>query len=269
MLINPRIHAHLAKCRRLLYAGVVFPYVPTPVIVVGGRIVTAFQILFVVAIGIGTILFHRRARRCGIPRRDRWGFFVCLLGLGFVGATLVKAVGVTLASGVALQRRGIASMGGFGGGFVGGALFCLFRRYNRPQLFAMLDSMAYAAPFAWLPGRLGCALAHDHAGLFTENWLGVQFREGTRYDLGLVEFLFLIPLCMAFWWLGRKPRPAGFFFALFGCVYGGFRLWLETLHEQHYRFIAASIMMAIGISGWLTRPHLPVKKDSVSTPQFT
>jgi len=67
---------------------------------------------------------------------------------------------------------------------------------------------------------------------YTASWIGVQFPEGTRYDLGLTELLFLIPLAALFYLLGRRPRSVGFFFVLYTTLYGVFRVWQDTLHIQ-------------------------------------
>jgi prolipoprotein diacylglyceryltransferase len=45
--------------------------------------------------------------------------------------------------------------------------------------------------------------------------------------------------------LDRRPRPVGFFFRMFGVVYGGFRIWLDTLHQQPMRFYVL-IGLAVG-----------------------
>ncbi len=100
-----------------------------------------------------------------------------------------------------------------------------------------LDIIAYAMPIGWMIGRLGCTLAHDHRGLASTSWIAVNFPEGPRYDLGLIEFLFLIGMVTMNRLLDRRPRPVGFFFGIFGVVYGGFRIWLDTLHLQPNRFL--------------------------------
>jgi phosphatidylglycerol:prolipoprotein diacylglycerol transferase len=110
-------------------------------------------------------------------------------------------------------------------------------------------------------GRLGCALAHDHRGLWTTNWIAVKFPEGSRYDLGLIEFLFLIGMAALFWALDRKARPVGFFFALYGVLYGAFRIWLDTLHAEPLRYYEGAAYVVIGLLIWsmvwkLDRPRV-------------
>ena len=48
-----------------------------------------------------------------------------------------------------------------------------------------------------------------------------------------------------------RPRPAGFFFGLYGVVYGGFRIWLDTLHVQPMRFWGGAAGVLIGLLGWV------------------
>lgn len=110
------------------------------------------------------------------------------------------------------------------------------RRLSLYEILHRFDIMLYCVPAAWMVGRLGCALAHDLRGLFTTTWIAVQFLEGSRYDLGLIELLFLIAMVFVSWLLDRKPRPVGFFFGLYGVAYGAFRMWLDTQHAQPLRF---------------------------------
>ncbi len=115
----------------------------------------------------------------------------------------------------------------------------------------MLDVITFALPFGWIFGRLGCFLVHDHRGEFTTSWIGILFPEGPRFDLGLIELLFLIPLSGLFLVLDRKPRPTGFFFALFGIVYGGFRIWLDTLALEPFRYFGWILVCLVGSIGWM------------------
>jgi prolipoprotein diacylglyceryltransferase len=42
----------------------------------------------------------------------------------------------------------------------------------------------------------------------------------------------------------------GFFFGLFGVVYGGFRIWLDTLHVQPARFYGGAAGVLVGLVGF-------------------
>src|SRR3954451_16403394 len=212
------------------------PYIPPPVWHFGPFTVTAFSVLAAVAILSARRSILRRAVRQGIYREEMDALCGVMLVAGFAGAYVAKAVLSDVAAFLAdptLALRtsgGIRSLGGLAGGFLGGIVYLCVRGRSPFAMLRRLDVIAYCLPFAWMLGRLGCALAHDHRGLWTDSWIAVRFPEGARYDLGLVEFLFLIGLAALFRWLDRSRRPAGFFFGLYGVTYGLFRVWLDTLH---------------------------------------
>jgi phosphatidylglycerol---prolipoprotein diacylglyceryl transferase len=144
----------------------------------------------------------------------------------------------------------VRSVGGISCGFLAGLAWCRYHKLSLYETIRRIDIVAYSIPLAWMIGRLGCTLAHDHRGLASTSWIAVNFPEGPRYDLGLIEFLFLIAMVIAFWLLDRRPRPVGFFFGLYGVVYGGFRIWLDTLHDQPARFYGGAAGVLVGLVGF-------------------
>ena len=233
------------------------PYFPQPVLRFGPVTIYSFAVLLVIAVLVGGRNMLRRAHRFGISVDEMFRFLFCVFVSGIIGAHVAKTVmdnsATFLADPTSIIRNfeGIRSLGGISGGFLGGLLWCRYRRLSLFETLRRLDIVAYVIPFAWMFGRLGCALAHDHRGLPSTSWIAVRFPEGPRYDLGLIEFLFLIGLAFAFRLLDRSPRPVGFFFGLYGVVYGGFRIWLDTLHLQPMRFYGGAAGVLIGLLGWV------------------
>jgi phosphatidylglycerol:prolipoprotein diacylglycerol transferase len=146
---------------------------------------------------------------------------------------------------------GVRSVGGISCGFLAALVWCRYHKLTWLDTMRRMDIIAYAMPLAWMIGRLGCTLAHDHRGLASTSWIAVKFPEGPRYDLGLIEFLFLIGMTIAFRLLDRHARPVGFYFGLYGVVYGGFRIWLDTLHVQPMQFYGGMAGVAVGLLGWM------------------
>jgi len=65
----------------------------------------------------------------------------------------------------------------------------------------------------------------------------VRYPGGTRFDLAVIEVLFLaLVMLPLFAFLDRRPRAGGFWLGAFLTVYGGFRLWLDTLHVDPPRY---------------------------------
>lgn len=243
------------------------PYFEQPFIRVGPITIHAFSVLLLAAIILGRWIILRRARRFEIAPDSMALLCTVMLLCGLAGAHLVKTILPNISGFLAdpvlvlYRTGGIASLGGLGGGLLGGVLLCRARGYSNAQTLLRLDIVAYALPFAWTFGRLGCALAHDHRGLPSTGWLAVRFPEGPRYDLGLIEFLFLIALSALFYFLDRRPRPSGFFFGLHGVVYGLFRVWLDTLHVQPLRFLGGMTACVIGLAGWAAMAHFNRKSE--------
>lgn len=250
------------------------PYFPEPVLPLGPIHIHAFGALVAVAVLVGGRIMVRRAHRMGIRAEEMFRLCFWVFVSGLIGAHVAKTVMEDPAfptdpTRILTTSVGIRSLGGISGGLIGGLLWCGFRKLSLFETLRRLDIIAYALPFAWMFGRLGCALAHDHRGLPSTSWIAVQFPEGPRYDLGLIEFLFLIGLAILFRVLDRRPRPVGFFFGLYGVVYGGFRIWLDTLHAQPARFYGGAAGVLIGLAGWAAMAHYlthpwPVRRSAHS-----
>jgi phosphatidylglycerol:prolipoprotein diacylglycerol transferase len=122
------------------------------------------------------------------------------------------------------------------GGFFGGTMAALwFRHKRRVSLMVLGDIFCFAFPFAWIFGRSGCFVVHDHPGLASDFFLAVDNYYGqgiARHDLGLYEVIWsavMIPIVL---WLGRKPRRFGFFMAFVPLAYAPIRFCLDFLRES-------------------------------------
>ncbi len=157
---------------------------------------------------------------------------------------------------------GLASFGAFYGAALASMVFFLVHSVPFLHWRIYSDAGAFAVPFSWWIGRLGCYLVHDHPGIRTSTWLGVKYPGGTRYDLGLLEVLFLLALAVVFLLLDRTKRRDGFFTAIFLLAYGSFRIVLDGLHVDPPRYggftvdqYAGALMVFFGlltffVSGW-------------------
>lgn len=245
------------------------PYFPQPVFHLGPFEIHAFGILAAVGVVVGGRAILLRAHRKGIPAEQMFRFCFWVYVSAMAGAYLSKTVLDDFPAFLADPSRifrvslGVRSVGGIGGGFLGGLAWCLYHRLSLFESLRRLDIIAYAMPLAWMFGRLGCALAHDHRGFASTSWIAVQFPEGPRFDLGLIEFLFLIGMVIAFRVLDRRPRPVGFYFGLYGIVYGSFRIWLDTLHSQPARFYGGAAGVVVGLLGWIAMLTLAKGTETV------
>jgi phosphatidylglycerol---prolipoprotein diacylglyceryl transferase len=209
------------------------PYFEQPVLTVGPFRLSLFSGLVLAAVVVGVLVLRRRARHVGLdPAAAERLVWWTLLG-GFLGAHLLDRLAYypaeTLADPWSLLRfwEGLSAFGGFVGAVAAIALY--LRRVDlRPNTWRYLDAVAYAFPFGWVIGRLGCFVAFDHPGTPTGFFLGETYRDQVvRHNLGLEEALYTVLIAILFLILGRRPRWAGLFVGLLAILYAPGRFLLD------------------------------------------
>lgn len=199
-----------------------------------------FGMLVAMAVLVGATLARRRAAREGLHPSVLGELAGYLLIGGFVLGHILDAVFYHWE--VVKERplfllelwNGLSSFGGFIGALLGSMIWVAMRRYS---FVAFADPIAWAFPFGWLFGRLGCSVAHDHPGRVTDFFLAVEDYQirgdtppwQTRHDLGVYEVFWCLAVIPLFLWLGRKRRKRGFYLALLPILYAPVRFALDFL----------------------------------------
>jgi phosphatidylglycerol:prolipoprotein diacylglycerol transferase len=217
------------------------PYTPEPVFHLGPREIHLATVLVVLGILVGGAVILWRARRSGVETEEAFRFCFSIYASGMAGAYLIWNPLLT-------GKPGAWSLGGFLGALLGALAYCRVARWPLVRCLERIDLAVFASPVAAMFGRLGCTVAHHHRGVVSSNWLAVDFPEGPRYDLGLLEFLFLLAFTVVVFLLGRNQRIPGFFLSLFAIVYGSFRMALDTLRDDPgARYWPGAVAVAIGM----------------------
>lgn len=255
---------------------------------------------------VGLEIARARGIKLGLDTRDVVDGAVFIVLMGFFVAHLftvlfyyperIERDGI-----ITLFRvwEGFASTGGFVGAVLGAWLFYPFvrnalRPVGTPPLTASAlqyaDVIMYGFPFGWFFGRMGCFVVHDHIGKPTDFFLamdfdhgfgpwaqGAAYADGIRHELGMYEMLYMIPVAALFVYLGRQPRPAGFFLGLFGVLYAPLRFVLDFLRNTDLAYkdaryfgltpaqygMVVMFLAAVGFLWWLHRPT----PDAVAEPE--
>jgi len=253
------------------------PYIAQPVLRLGPIHVYAFGVLVALAVIVGSWIARRRARAQGLDERLLSDLLTWVVVGGFLGGHVVDAIlyepGKVVSDPLSLLRiwESLGSFGGFVGGALGALLF-MRRRSLGSEASSYLDAIAYAFPFGWIFGRLGCALAFDHPGTATGLFLGERFVDGvTRHNLGLDEALFAIVVATSFYVLGRRQRRAGFFVALLPLLYAPVRFALDGLRIGDARYagltpaqIGSLALVAVGFGIALSIRRVAAQRMSVA-----
>ncbi len=229
-----------------MFSAPAIPYLQIPELVLipqgffGGFPSGAFSIkpfgtLVALGVYVGSVLATRQGRRLGLHERVLTSFIAWVVGIGFLGGHMLDVIfyypGQVLRDPLSLFRiwEGLSSFGGFSGAIIGGFLWKW--RY-KTDILPYADVIASSFPVAWVFGRTGCSIAHDHPGLASDAWFAVQYPDGGRFDLGLYEMLLTIPLALAFLWLRKKPRPWGFYVGAITIAYAPVRFALDFLRAS-------------------------------------
>jgi phosphatidylglycerol:prolipoprotein diacylglycerol transferase len=237
----------------------VFPYVEQPTFTVGSHTIYTFGLLAFGAVLTGVAIMVWRAPKIGFDREETLNLTTWMIVWGFVGSHVVSEIAyfperVWRDPLVLLKLTGsMSSYGGIAGGMLAAAVMLRHQGKTKTDVFRFLDGVAFAFPFTWLFGRGGCALAHDHIGIRTTHWLAVRFPDGPRFDLGLLEFLYTIPIAALFLSLDRRPRPTGFFLALFFALYGPARFLMDRLRVEDARYL-----------GWTPSQYVSIASAAVA-----
>ena len=233
----------------------VFPYVHIPTLDLGPVALQPFGILVASGVLLGTWMARKYSERNGLDEDTMRYLGIRLLIWGFIACHVVNTAFYDWDRAMGpwqgrehpgwllwfMVWEGISSWGGVIGGGLALYLYTSIRKLDR---LAWADWAAYGAIGGWVPGRLACAIVHDHLGYPTSFPLAVEFpphkyefdRASTAviraHDLGLYEFLYLVPLFFVIVVLERKKaRKPGLLMGVLAVGYSVPRFFLEFLRR--------------------------------------
>jgi len=168
-----------------------------------------------------------------------------------------------------LLYEGLSSFGGFTGAVIGGVLWKYFeavpigripllgfaipkyRRRSAPlPILPFADIILSVFPVAWVFGRSGCSVVHDHPGMLAApgTLLAVAFPDQStlhalqragklalvtgdhpQFDLGLLEMMFTVILASMFALTWRRKLTTGAYVAMASLCYAPVRFAMDYL----------------------------------------
>jgi phosphatidylglycerol:prolipoprotein diacylglycerol transferase len=259
------------------------PYIHVPDLHILGLTLHPFGLLVATGVIVGTALATRRARSRGFDLDKLNSFITWMLVVGFTGGHVLDEIFYHPAEivkrpwSLLLLYEGLSSFGGLTGALVGIVLWkywelkpvghlgpfaiSWFKRRAQPQpILAFADLILSVYPVAWIFGRSGCSVVHDHPGmragldaalavqyptpspsagfelskLTHETYGPISLIHGSypRYDLGTLELLFTIVLAglLAITWTRRLPT--GTYVVVTSLAYAPVRFAMDFLRVR-------------------------------------
>lgn len=218
------------------------PYWSPGPLVAGGFWLPPQAAYLAAAVLAGHFLLILRAQVLRLPAGAAGGFSLALMSTGLAGS---QAFSLVLGS-----HGQHFSLGLVTGALLGGlATLALQPPW---EVFRLADAAAFIFPAPWLLVRFGCFLSHDHPGLPSRSWLAVRYPGGSRWDLALLEILFVLALFAAFRIFDRRRRAPGFFLGWAGLAFGIFRLAINPLRLPSLGIenqVDAAVAVSLAIAG--------------------
>ncbi len=248
------------------------PYIHVPDLKLGPLTLHPFGLLVATGVIIGTWLATRRARQRGVDLDKLNSFITWMLVAGFLGGHMLDQIFYHPADvmkrpwSLFLLWEGLSSFGGFVGGLIGvvlwkffeaepvlrTSLFTLSKFRRRPvpmPIIPFCDLILSVFPVAWIFGRSGCSVVHDHEGMKapigsllavafgpsdpakTIHLGPIEFRFGNTptFDLGLLEMMFTVILAGLFALTWRKKLTTGSYIAAVALAYAPVRFAMDFL----------------------------------------
>lgn len=257
------------------------PYIHVPDLKLGPLTLHPFGLLVATGVIIGTWLATLRAKQRGLDLEKLNSFITWMLVAGFLGGHMLDQIFYHPREllhrpwSLFLLWEGLSSFGGFTGALIGIVLWKYFEAVSigripllgftipkfkkRAQVMPILpfaDLILSVFPVAWVFGRSGCSVVHDHPGMKAEPGslfavacqipchtptrveklasLGtgdLDLRWGTvaQFDLGLLEMMFTVVLASMLALTWRRKLTTGSYVAATALAYAPVRFAMDFL----------------------------------------
>jgi phosphatidylglycerol:prolipoprotein diacylglycerol transferase len=219
----------------------VIPYFELPSLHLGPFTLQAFGLFAALGVYVAAVVAVREARRHGLDPQPLSDFAVWGVSAGVLMGHVVHLV-LYHPEELSDWKRVFAFWEGLSsfGGLLGGVLAAVIYFGRRPVRFDdYADAFALGIAPGWGIARVGCFVIHDHPGVRTSFFLGVDFPEsvrlgfsGVRHDLGLYDALALFAYAALLFALDRRGVLRGRLLALLALLYGTSRFLFDFLRAR-------------------------------------
>lgn len=256
------------------------PYIHVPDLKIGPLTLHPFGLLVATGVILGTYLATRRARQRGLDLDKLNSFITWMLVAGFLGGHMLDQIFYHPAELVKrpwslfLLYEGLSSFGGFIGAFIGIVLWKYYEavpigrvpffgfsipKFKKRELampiLPFADLILSVFPVAWVFGRSGCSVVHDHPGMKADPGslfavafgrpdrvqkimsvgtgdLELRWGNAPQFDLGLLELMFTVILATLLALTWRRKLTTGSYVVATSLAYAPVRFAMDFLRVR-------------------------------------
>ena len=150
---------------------------------IGPWTIKPFGTLVATGVYLGILLANRHARRRELNTEAFARFIFWVMVFAFVIGHILDSIfyhpSQVIQDPLSLLKiwAGLSSFGGFAGSCIG--IFAFKYKFRVKHIMPFSDTFGVAFPAAWVFGRFGCAIVHDHPGLPSRLWFAVKYTDGS------------------------------------------------------------------------------------------
>lgn len=208
------------------------PYFEHITISIGPITIFVWGLFVACGIGAALLLARREARRAQIEYTHIVDLTLWIVVAAFIGARLAHIFFYEPAFFIAhpseiimVWHGGLSSVGGICAGILGA---CAYVWRHKLHIATYGDVVARSIPLAWIISRMGCYVTHMHPGIHSTLPFAVNYPDGPRLDIGLLESVAWM-LIGAVLWIMPQPQRKGVYLALVPLLYAPVRFGLDFL----------------------------------------
>lgn len=226
-----------------MFDAIVIPYFQSPSFDLGPFHLELFGVFVALGVGLASFISQKQAERDGLDGRPMQDFALWGVGFGVLFGHWFHLLAyhheeITSVWSFFRVWSGLSSFGGLLGGMTGAAIF--FRR-SKIRMAPYLDALALAVAVGWGIARIGCFVVHDHPGILTHSFLAVNFPVsvygGPRFDLGMIDAIWLFGIAALLFTLRRLHKLDGRLMPLLALLYGIGRFCFDFLRATDLPYI--------------------------------
>ncbi|MDO8505014.1 MAG: prolipoprotein diacylglyceryl transferase [bacterium] len=201
------------------------PYFDISIFKLGPLTIHIWGVFVSIGVAVALLVAWYRAKKIGLDSNRVLDIAFWILIAAFLGARLFHVFfyewhyySMHLWEIFRIDQGGLSSFGGFIGAATG---FLIYGTWRRIELLNYADVLMFVWPLGHGIGRIGCFLTHMHPGRLSNVLWAVQYPQGARLDMGIIESAILLSYWIILYLFTRGRQMFAGFYVISGMLFYG------------------------------------------------